>query len=50
MVRLSASLSYLVDNLSEIYNKECRGCIERKIKSVFDFIGLKNNKLHYKCK
>ena len=29
----SFSLSSLVDNLSEIYNKECRGCKERKIKS-----------------
>ena len=35
------SLSSLVDNLSEIYKKKCKGCKERrKIKSVCDFIGL----------
>ena len=34
----------LVNNLFEIYSKGCRGC-----KSVCDFIGLKNNKLHHKC-
>ena len=45
------SLSSLVDNLSEIYKKECTGCEERrKIKSVCNFIGLKNNKLNYECK
>ena len=45
------SLSKLVDNLSEIYNKECKGCKGgKKIKSAYDPIGLKNNKLHYKCK
>ena len=48
---MSTSLSSLVDNLSEIYKKECKGYKERKrIKSVCDFIRLKNNKLHYKCK
>ena len=32
----------LVDNLYEIYGKECKGCKERnKIKSVCDFIVLK---------
>ena len=30
---MSASLSSLVDNLSEIYNKECKTCTERKKKS-----------------
>ena len=31
--------------------KECKECEERtKIKSVCDFIGLKNNKLNYECK
>ena len=39
---MSTSLSKLVDNLSEIYLK--------KNKSMCNFIGLKNNKLHYKCK
>ena len=47
---MSTSLSSLVDNLSEIYSKECKWCKERKkIKSVCNFIGLKNE-LSYKCK
>ena len=45
------SLSSFVDNLSEIYKKECKVCQERrKIKSVCDFLGLENNKLNYECK
>ena len=45
------SLSSLVDNLSEIFKTKCIGCEERrKIKSVCNFIGLKNNKLNYECK
>ena len=45
------SLSSLVDNLSEICKKECKGCEEtRKIKSVCILIGLENNELNYKCK
>ena len=45
------SLSSLVDNLSEIYKKECKVYKEIiKINSVCNFIGLKNNKLNYKCK
>ena len=45
------SLSSLVDNLSEIYKKECKSCKERKkIMSVLKFIGLKNNRLYYECK
>ena len=48
---MATSLSNLVDNLSEIYKKECKGCKERrKIKSVCSFIGLKSNKLNYECK
>ena len=48
---MSTSLSSLVDHLSKIYKKECKGCEERrKIKSVCNFIGLKNNKLNYECK
>ena len=44
---MSSKLSDLINNLSEIYSKECRGCKERKkIKSVCNLIGLKNNKLH----
>ena len=48
---MSISVSSLVDNLFEIYKKEYKGCEERrKVKSVCDFIGLKNNKLNYECK
>ena len=48
---MSTSLSSLVDNLSEIYKKECKGSAEkRKIKSAYNFIRLKNNKLNYECK
>ena len=48
---MSTSLSKFVDNLSEIYKKECKQCEERrKIKSVCNFIGRKNNKLNYECK
>ena len=39
------SLSKLVNNLSEIYSKECKRCKERSvkvIKSLRDFIRLKN--------
>ena len=39
------SLSNLVDNLSEIYSKKCR---DKNCKLKCGFIGLKNNKLHYK--
>ena len=43
--------SDLVDNLYEINNKDCKTCIERKnIKSECKFIGLKNNRLNYRCK
>ena len=48
---MSPSISSLADNLSEIYKKECKGCEKkRKIKSVYNFIGLKNGKSNYKCK
>ena len=50
---VSTSLSSLVDNFSEIYKKESKGCEKnRKIKSACNFIGLKtkNNKLNYECK
>ena len=48
---MSISLSSFVDSLSEIYKKVCEGCKEkRKLKSVCNFIGLKNNKLNYECK
>ena len=46
-----SKLSDLVDNLSEINNKDCKTCMERKnIKSECEFIGLKNNRLNYRCK
>ena len=44
---MSTSASKLVDNLSEIYSKKCKGEI---CKSECDFIGLKSNKLYYNCK
>ena len=48
---ISTSLLSLVDNVSELYKKGCKGCEERrKIKSVYHFIGLENNKLNYICK
>ena len=41
----ATSLSNLIDNLSEIYKKECKACKERrKIRSECNFIGLKNNR------
>ena len=41
----------LLENLSEINNKDCKTCMERKnIKSECDFIGFKNNRLNYRCK
>ena len=46
---MTNKLSDLVDNLFEIWKKQCIGCEEKKIKSTCEFIGLKNNKLPYKC-
>ena len=47
---MSSSLSNLVDNLSGIFKKECKACMERKnIKSKCDFIGLKNIRFNYRC-
>ena len=40
------SLSSLIDNLSEIYSKKCRG---ENYNSKCDFVGFENNKLHYEC-
>ena len=43
--------SNLVDNLSEINNKDCKTCIERKnITSECELIEFKNNRLNYRCK
>ena len=48
---MSHKLSNLVDDLSEINNKDCKTCVKRKnIKSERDFIGFKNNRLNYWCK
>ena len=48
---MQSKLSDLADNLSEINNKECKKCMERKkIRSECEFIGLKDNRLNYKCK
>ena len=48
---MPSKLSDLVDKLSEIKNKDCKTCMERKkIKSESEFIGLKNNRLNYRCK
>ena len=45
-----ASLSSLVDNLSEINKKECKTCMEKNdTKSECKFIKFKNNRLNYKC-
>ena len=48
---MQSKLSDLADNLSEINNKDCKKCMERKkIRSECEFIGLKDNRLNYKCK
>ena len=48
---MPSKLSNLVNNLSEINNKDYKTCIERKnIKSECKFIGFENNKLNYRCK
>ena len=49
---MSTSLSEHVDNMSGIFNSiKCKSCIEKiKINSECCFVGLKNNRLIYKCK
>ena len=48
---MQTSLSSLVDNLSEVYVKECKRCMERKKITVnCEFIGFDNGRLNYKCK
>ena len=49
---MSTSLTELVDNMSGIFNSiECKSCIEKiKINSECCFVGLKNNRLIYRCK
>ena len=44
------SLSSLVDNLSRVYDKQCRKWKERKKISVnCEFVVFKNGRLNYKC-
>ena len=48
---ISTSLSNLVNNLSGVYDKECKNCMERKkIRLSCEFVGFKNGRLNYKCK
>ena len=48
---MPTSLSNLVDNLSGVYDKECKRCIERKkIRLNWEFIWFQNGGLNYKCK
>ena len=48
---MPSKLSSLVNNVSEINNKDCKTCMERKkIRSECRFIGFKNNKLNYRYK
>ena len=48
---MSTSLSNLVDNLSGVYDKECKKCMERKKNRLnCEFAGFKNGRLNYKCK
>ena len=48
---MQSKLSDLAENLSEINNKDCKKCMERKKnRSECEFIGLRNNRLNYKCK
>ena len=47
---MQSKLSDFVDNLSEINNKDCKKSMDRKnIKSECEFIGIKNNRLNYRC-
>ena len=48
---MPCKLSDLVDNLSGIYNKERKSCMEgKKIRLECEFIGFKNDRWKYKCK
>ena len=48
---MQTSLSNLVDNLSGVFDKECKKCMKRKkIKLSCEFVGFKNGRLNYKCK
>ena len=48
---MSTLLSNLVDNLSGVYDKECKKCMERKkVRLNCEFIRFKNDRLNYTCK
>ena len=48
---MSASLSNIVDNLSGVYDKECKKCMEQKLFRLnSEFVGFKNGRLNHKCK
>ena len=49
---MSTSLSELVDNMSGIFNSiECKSCMKKiKINSQSCFVGLKNDRLIYRCR
>ena len=49
---MSTSLSELVDNMSGIFNSiECKSCMAKiKINLECCFVGLKNNRLLYRCR
>ena len=47
---MSTSISIFFDNLSGVYGKECKKCMERKnIRLNCEFIGFKDGTLNYKC-
>ena len=47
---MAGLLASLVDNLSEINNKDCKKCMQKnKIKSECQYIKHKDNRLIYKC-
>ena len=47
----SRSLSNLVNNLSVVYDKECKKCMERKKNRLnCELIVFKSGRLNYKCK
>ena len=48
---MKSKLSDLLDNLPEIFNKECEKCMKiKKFKSGYDLIWFKNNRSIYRCK
>ena len=48
---MQSALSDLANNLSEINNKDCKKCMQRKKnRSECEFIGFKDNRFKYKCK